>query len=292
MMESEDVLNRQETLAKSGKYLFMEPKTQLAKILKTSIYNFLQKLILCAHDREILYDDVFSKQFFTFIKAMSSSNIRAIRHTAVIFAIKILTTLVIVYNKVINEGIYSEEENGVAEQDVLNVRKQDINALRLQDNKVTLMRVECIQEVSIWIKYFPKIFITQLQAINYLHKLITDMSKDVRYAALETFEALVKTPNILAILKVTLSDFSETIGKRFYDVDTKVSVKAIDIFTVFVKQDNSLISPRRFKLLINLVFDKCYPIGEAAAKFLLHYLQINEENEHMILVQLAKFSIK
>lgn len=36
------------------------------------------------------------------------------------------------------------------------------------------MRVECIQELTIWIKLFPKVFISDLQAFNYLRKLTID----------------------------------------------------------------------------------------------------------------------
>ncbi|KAJ8980035.1 hypothetical protein NQ317_019723, partial [Molorchus minor] len=306
LMESNEVLDQQENLKKTGKYLFMEPKTLLAKVFKISIYNFLHKLILFCHERKILYDEFFSKHLFLFVKAMAFSEIRAIRHTGVIFGL--LMGLLCTPTSMGTTARrpppkYRLVALAIAGREMKSLHSRGIQDLlgsqsRLQDNKTTLMRVECVHELSIWIKYFPKIFITQLQAVNYLCKLITDMrnQKDVRYAALETFEMLARTPGILTILRSFLPDFSEAIGKRFYDVDIKVAIKAIDIFTIFLKMCLlgmiQLLLHIDLSYLLALYLTKFFLSGEAAARFITYYLQTSEENEQMVLKQLAKFSMK
>lgn len=43
---------------------------------------------------------------------------------------------------------------------------------------------------------------------------------------------------------------------------------------------------------MNLVFDKYFPIGEAASRYLISFLEKTEDNEEILLLQLAKFSMK
>ncbi|KAJ8922392.1 hypothetical protein NQ315_004337 [Exocentrus adspersus] len=252
IMSSKAVIGQHDILKRTGRYLLMESKGKLVPFLKAAIYNLLHKLILRAHDR----------------------------------AIKILTPLVLVYNKAVSikEPIPTR----------LKMQKQEINRFldRLYEGRTTLMRVECTHEATIWVRYFPKIFITQLETAKYLLKLVVDPAIKVRYAALETFEALVATPTVLVILKKATPGFSEYIGNRFYDVDVKVAKKAIDIYRALLKYDQSLISTNYFKMLMNLVFDKIFPIGESACQFLIDYLKKTEEYEDLVLVQLAKFSIR
>lgn len=58
----------------------------------------------------------------------------------------------------------------------------------------------------------------------------------MRFAALETFKTFLETADILTLMKSAVPDFAEHIGKRFYDVDIKVAVKAIDIYRILLKR--------------------------------------------------------
>ncbi|KAG5867175.1 hypothetical protein JTB14_030925 [Gonioctena quinquepunctata] len=306
LLETDEVMDGNKNIKDADKYLFMESRSPLIKTLKMGIYNFFKKLIISAHKNNVLYDEFFCKNFFGFIKCMSFSNLISVRHTGAIIAMKILTALVITYNEILQEcnSTSAESSKSNSEKDHLQSQKAAfdnqleyfyfifIKNCRLQENRMLLMRIECIRELQIWIKYLPKMFISDLLVVNYLIKLIVDMSKDVRFAALEACERIVEWPYAMECLKPSLQDFTETIGKRFYDIDHKVAVKAVDIFTALLRSDENFVSTHRFKLIINLIFDKICPIGEAAGKYLTCFFQIQGYSSEIILQRIADISLK
>ncbi|KAG5886515.1 hypothetical protein JTB14_024169 [Gonioctena quinquepunctata] len=88
-------------------------------------------------------------------------------------------------------------------------------------------------------------------------------------------------------LKPSLQEFTETIGKRFYNIDYKVAVEASDIFNVLLRSNEN----HRFKLIISLIFGKIFPTGEAACKYLTCFFQIQGSSE-VILQRIADISLK
>nr|XP_023018695.1 cohesin subunit psc3-like [Leptinotarsa decemlineata] len=304
LLETDEVIDDHEILKSSGRYLFMESRSSLVKTMKMAIYNFFKKLILASYDNNVLFNKFFSKNLFNFIKCMSFSNMMVLRHTGVIIAMKILTALVIIYNNIIHR-LNNSSSSGSVESEKIDRESQRkvfnslieyfyfivIKNCRLQENRLLLMRIECIHEFQVWVKYFPKIFISELQVCTCLNRLIIDSSKDVRYAALEAFERFIESPTIIEFLKPNISEFIEVISKRFYDIDYKVSVKAIDIFTILLQSNENFVSTHHFQLITNLVFDKIFHVAEAAARFLKKFLQVQEYSSECILEKLAKMSL-
>lgn len=72
-------------LQATSRYLMLESRAKLTDAIKMGIYNFLQKFVLIAHENGTLYEDFLTKNFFCFVKCMSFSNLRCVRHTGVIF---------------------------------------------------------------------------------------------------------------------------------------------------------------------------------------------------------------
>ncbi|XP_074028152.1 uncharacterized protein isoform X2 [Leptinotarsa decemlineata] len=191
LLETDEVIDDHETLKSSGRYLFMESRSSLVKTMKMAIYNFFKKLILASYDNNVLFNKFFSKNLFNFIKCMSFSNMMVLRHTGVIIAMKILTALVIIYNNIIHR-LNNSSSSGSVESEKIDRESQRkvfnslieyfyfivIKNCRLQENRLLLMRIECIHEFQVWVKYFPKIFISELQVCTCLNRLIIDSPND------------------------------------------------------------------------------------------------------------------
>ncbi|CAH1119705.1 unnamed protein product [Phaedon cochleariae] len=305
IIDSLEEFDKPEIFESTGRYLLMEPKTDLAKTLKMAIYNFINKLILTAHDKCILYEETFSKNVCSFLKCMSFSNLKAVRHTGVVIGMKILTALVITCDKINRELKNLVRDPNISADSTVSQKREQLNAFNnlleyfyfifiknyhIQDSSMIDMRIECLKELQIWMKLNPKMFITNLQAVDYQMKMIIDRSKDVRFAALVACEGLLKSSGVVKFLEPIKQKFCDTISKRFYDIDYKVAVKAIDIFTIMLRWDEHFISADTVKVMTHLVFDNIFPIGAAACRFLVTLFQ--EYTPEATLEALAKIYMK
>ncbi|XP_057662162.1 uncharacterized protein LOC130897361 [Diorhabda carinulata] len=303
-LESYEVIEQQPELEENGRYLLMERSTYFVKYLKMGLYSFLQNLIQSAHKMGVLYDSILLKCFTVFLRNMEESGLKCVRHTGVVFAVKILTAIVLVFNNIVNDPAYEyaiRHNTEIVEE--LNKRKDILqcsiaslyfifhrNCLN-QDSAVYMMRMECIREAEIWTKYFPKLFVSHFQVINVIIKLITDPSKEVRLLALEACGNIFGMIKVIEFVRPVIEILIKAISQRFYDVNIDVAVKAINIYTYLLEIVPDLVSHEMIAKMKKLVFDEHAPVGQAACNCLLAFFHKNAAKSNHLLLALANILI-
>ncbi|XP_072376844.1 cohesin subunit SA-1-like [Diabrotica undecimpunctata] len=150
------------------------------------------------------------------------------------------------------------------------------------------MRVECIHETKIWIKYFPKLFISDFEIFEIVMKLMIDPSKEVRMAALKVCEELLQIASVRESIKPNQDLLLTAIAGRFCDVDIPLSVKAVDIFTLILKFDLKFINDEICTKVVDIIFNKYAPLGKAACRFFSLWLDLAQKCPDEIIVYIAR----
>lgn len=73
------------------------------KAFRSNLTDFFSRLLRAAHDSEILYDDAFCGAIQSWLVAMSSSPLRAFRHTATVISLAVVSDLASLLNDITKE---------------------------------------------------------------------------------------------------------------------------------------------------------------------------------------------
>jgi len=154
------------------------------------------------------------------------------------------------------------------EQFLNNVFK-DIFIMRYRDICPEI-RVICMDEISVWMKTFPKVFLSD-QYLKYVGWLLNDKSKEVRRSCLTALGALFKDRELCQDLALFTKRFKKRLISMTCDLDQECAVAAIKALTnVLVNRvELSLdFTDEDCESIYQLVFHVHRPIAVAAAEFL------------------------
>nr|CAI5868943.1 unnamed protein product [Callosobruchus analis] len=151
-----------------------------------------------------------------------------------------------------------------------------------------VLAIECAHEIKTWVKYFPKKFICDYEILKHMKTLSVNPSQAVRYETLVVCESFVSTPHIWKHLQPVKGVLLKFVSERLYDVDVKVSVKAVDVFIGVLQHRDSETTVECMNDMVDLVFDKSLPIASAACKFWTIFFGIESDYPEQTLLEILK----
>lgn len=78
-------------------------RSKRMKGFRPNLADFFARLIRATHDSEVLYDDTFCNAVQSWLVAMSSSPVRAFRHTATVVSLTIVSEFALLLNEIVKE---------------------------------------------------------------------------------------------------------------------------------------------------------------------------------------------
>nr|CAH7761677.1 unnamed protein product [Callosobruchus chinensis] len=151
-----------------------------------------------------------------------------------------------------------------------------------------VLAIECAHEIKTWVKCFPKRFISDYEILKHMKTLSINPSKAVRYEALVVCESFVSTPHIWKHLQPVKGVLLKFVSDRLYDVDIKVSVKAVDVFIAVLQHRDSETTVECMNDMIALIFDKVFPVSSAACKFWTIFFDMESTYPEQTLLEILK----
>ncbi|VEN56266.1 unnamed protein product [Callosobruchus maculatus] len=301
-LESIKVLKEHETLKKTGKCLLQE-RAVLAKPLQMGIYYFIHTLVMVGYENKVLFDRELFNKLIKLVKFMSESRISSVKYSGTVFVLKIITAAVKLSARVheemneISDTHYDSLEELMQDRqdldDLINIMYLFFcNKCGIADNKLMVLAIECAHEIKTWVKYFPKKFISDYEILKRMKTLSINPSKAVRYETLVVCESFVSTPQIWKQLQPVKDFFLKFVSDRLYDVDIKVSVKAVDVFIAVLQHRDSETTKVSDEMsdMVALIFDKVFPIASAACKFWTVFFDIESSYPEQTLLEILKIT--
>ena len=265
---------------------------------KQRLGDFLHQFVSQSAEAELLYDEFMMDYVLQLLIEMSASPVRAFRHTGTLCAMKLMSALVTValnVNKEIEdttaqfemERMKSDGERSQDALDMLNDRKselenhqqeveqflnnifKDIFIMRYRDYCPEI-RVICMDEISVWMRTFPKVFLSD-QYLKYVGWLLNDKAKEVRKSCLTALASLVRDKELCTDLALFTKRFRRRLVSMANDVDNECAVMAIRALTNILMNSRELnleLSDQDCESIYTLVFHIHRPIALAAAEFL------------------------
>ncbi|PWN40799.1 hypothetical protein IE81DRAFT_348894 [Ceraceosorus guamensis] len=261
------------------------------KKFRKSLAEFLDRLFQTAAEAEVLYDEVLVETFIAWVSAMSSSSVRAFRHTATDLALWAIGSLAKVSLELAKERASAikarDAERRKARGDKSRLTEFEANVKgisgrkkRVDDALEELMtsvyvhryrdsdpniRTDCVSELSAWMKVQPEQFM-QSSYFRYLGWVLPDTHPDVRIAAIKGISGLYGRGNI----PESVRHFTDLFKGRLVematgDVDLNVRVATIGVLVTIDKR--GLLEDEQRDSLASHIFDVEPKIRIAVAGF-------------------------
>ena len=241
---------------------------------------------------------------------MSNSHVRAFRHTGTLCAMKLMSALVGVALSVNKEIEDTSAQLDMERRKANNERSRDALEM-LSDRKTVLenhqqeveqflnnifkdifimryrdicpeIRVICMDEISVWMRTFPKVFLSD-QYLKYVGWLLNDKAKEVRKSCLTALGTLVRDKDLCADLALFTKRFRKRLVAMANDVDNECAVSAIKALTNILNNAVELnleLDVQDCESIYTLVFHIHRPIAVAAAEFLNNKLFVRGPDMH------------
>ena len=214
-------------------------KSKNLKRFRASLSDFMTRLIENTHPSLILYDDVFSQTFQTWLVAATSSRLRSFRHTATAIALDFVTGLCKVAEEVAKEfNTASRQRNAEAQNPHANKKRLEAleeSVAELHSQKLKIeeylkemfvgvfvhryrdaepsIRCECAQALGQWMQIYPEHYLDG-DHLRYMGWNLTDVSKEARLAAVDALKVLYAKPESLG----SMQHFTERFKARLVEM--------------------------------------------------------------------------
>ncbi|XP_065680400.1 cohesin subunit SA-2 isoform X4 [Hydra vulgaris] len=262
---------------------------------------FITQLVnMCQHG--IIYDDEMIVVLVNWIVTLSSSPVRAFRHTSTFAGLKLMTALIDVALKVGVEidnnkrQLDNENQTAIAKRSREKVEKLKKKSEELKQNQERLedlmnhilnsifvaryrdirpeIRLLCFSEMGIWMIKYSHYFLKE--NLKYLGWTLYDKVSEVRLEVLKVLHELYKNEHLVEQLVLFTGRFKSRIIDMTLDMDTDVAVEAIKIVSILYKY--GVLDTEECSLVEQLVFCDQRKIAHAAGDFLaLHIDQLSSE---------------
>ena len=188
-------------LSKVNQYFYpLISKSKDYKKFRSSLWEFMQRLIEATAVSEILFDDIFCETFQSWLVAASSSKLRAFRHTST-FIILLLVEALCETAVQVSDDFASIKRQKAAEEtkkktDKARLKELELRVKTMQVKKLKLeeyfkdifeavfvhryrdaeasIRTECIRALGAWMKRNPDYFL-QGNYLRYIGWVLTDL---------------------------------------------------------------------------------------------------------------------
>ncbi|KAE8214306.1 hypothetical protein CF327_g2267 [Tilletia walkeri] len=310
VLEADEVVSRVEELQDAAKKESMPSypivtKAPEFKRFRQSLSELLGHLIASAHESEALFDDAFFDTFKTWIIAMSSSSLRAFRHTATLFALFLISSLndalVQVRNALAAAVRQRDAERKKGRSDKARLRdmekkvqeQKDFEAIvksdkedlfssvfvhRYRDADLSI-RCDCVAELGLWMKKYSDQYMSGTY-FTYLGWVLSDAEAPVRLAAIQTMGGLYGKTSLPGPLR----HFTDRFKGRMMDMavgETDVGVRcatfsvlaAIDRHVSDDDENGTILDDSQRDILGVQLFDVEAKIRKACAPFVSTILE-------------------
>ncbi|GAA5880996.1 hypothetical protein JCM1840_007214 [Sporobolomyces johnsonii] len=264
-------------------------KSKGYKKFRSSLAQFLSKLLTAAAD-DILFSTPFYEHFQAWVHALSSSQIRALRHTAtviVLLSLDALTTLEVAIKKEHGQAMRAKEAEAKKgrkdkarlkdmERQVQEIHERLETVEGLEEEAYTsvfvnryrdadyVIRAECISALGSWMKLNPDHWIDG-DYLRYIGWVLSDESKEARRDSVRALFSLYQKDAYIGKLHHFTDRFKgQLVDMAMGEHDLSVRVQAIQV----VRQIDAhgLLDEEQRDEVAQLVFEKERRVRNAAAE--------------------------
>ncbi|KAF7329868.1 SCD domain-containing protein [Mycena kentingensis (nom. inval.)] len=235
----------------------LNSKLPVFKKFRKSLREFLERLISSAAALGSLYTSSLIPTLQQWVVAMSSSQIRSVRHTATVIALELESALCDVAAKVEKEAELSarqregEKKRRGGKGAVANDKGHDAKAAKIREQREKLdefikdvidsvfihryrdldpvIRTDCIEALGVWFTKFPAHFLDN-HYLKYIGWVLPDAASSVRLAALHALAKVYAQPAYAPqVLHFTERFKPRLLEMAAKDVDATVRVAVIGV---------------------------------------------------------------
>ncbi|GAA5939798.1 hypothetical protein JCM10213_007796 [Rhodosporidiobolus nylandii] len=266
-------------------------KTKSYKKFRASLTQFLNKLLVLSADDGLLYSTSFFGHFTSWLFALSSSQIRALRHTATFVVLALLGALSELHVAVKKEhgqavrAKEAEEKKGRKDKGRLRDMQRQVKEVHERLASVeellkesydsvfvnryrdadAVIRAECISALGSWMKIDPDLWIDG-DYLRYIGWVLSDESKDARRESVKALFSLYQKDTHIG----KLHHFTDHFRQRLVDMavaehDMSVRIQAIHVCRQI--DHHGLLDDKQRDEVATLVFEREKRVRTAAAEF-------------------------
>nr|XP_046261059.1 cohesin subunit SA-2 isoform X2 [Scatophagus argus] len=276
--------------------------------------DFVSVLVTqCQHS--VIFDSYLMNTLISLLTELSSSYVRAFRHTCTLAAVKLLSSLVGV---ALSLGVSIENSQKLYEvQKAKTMRQKSTMRERIQKNITELqekraemesmmdiifkgvflkryrdvlpeIRSICMEELGLWMKLYSSVFLND-SYLKYIGWMMYDKVPDVRLKCVLGLQGLYEDPLLLPKLDLFTTRFKDRIISMTLDKDSEVAVQTMKLLVVISKTSDDVLSPEDYKQLLQFVYSSQRPLAATAGELLFSRLlntvapasdTLNEEEAH------------
>ncbi|XP_077387251.1 cohesin subunit SA-2 [Festucalex cinctus] len=251
--------------ASSGSYPLSGTRPGL-KRFRANLCEFARVLVRSCRN-SLIYDEYLFPFLLSLLTGMSDSQVRALRHTSTLIAIKIMSGMVEVVVAVslqlqtIQRRYDLEQGKDVEDQDSQRLEELRASMRELLENKEELssmmnatfrgifvhryrdhlvdIRAACMEELGVWIKTDPETFLND-GCIKYLGWMMNDKQSVVRLQCVRSLRGLYKEEEFHSHLELFTSKFKKRMLNMVMDKDSDVAVEVIKLLLQIQSTDEGL----------------------------------------------------
>ncbi|GAA5843847.1 hypothetical protein JCM9279_000166 [Rhodotorula babjevae] len=266
-------------------------KSKPYKKFRDSLSQFLQKLLAASAD-DLLFSTAFYEHFQAWVHAMSSSQIRALRHTAtvvVLLCVNALSTLHVQVRKEHAQIVRAKEaEEKKSRKDKARLRDMERQVKEAHERLETVeafmdesytsvfvnryrdadavIRSECISSLGTWMKLDPDHWIDG-DYLRYIGWVLSDQSKEARRESVKALLSLYQKDAYLGKLHHFTDRFKQQlVGMAVGEHDLAVRVQALQVVHQIDKHGLLEDDKQRDEVAM-LIYEKEPRVRAAAADF-------------------------
>ncbi|KAG1740516.1 uncharacterized protein EDB91DRAFT_353827 [Suillus paluster] len=269
-------------------------KLPVFKRFRASLSELISRLVLSAADVGALYTSDMVTTLQTWVVAMSSSQIRAFRHTATAVALEVETALCQVAAAVEKEAeIVGRQREGERKRRAANkaqsVREKDLDgkAAEVRKRRAALaeylkeivdgvfvhryrdldphIRAECVRAMGQWFTHYPAHFL-DASYLRYVGWVLSDSATPVRLEAVRALSAVYAQAEYIG----GLMNFTARFKPRLLEMaarDTELAVRTAVLGVLGAVDQHSLLEDEEREQMCQLVFDGEVRVRKAVAGF-------------------------
>jgi cohesin complex subunit SA-1/2 len=265
-------------------------KDKKFKGFRNRFTEFFSKLLQVSHSSSVLYeDDTLLGHIRTWIVAMSSMGLRAIRHTTTVALLAMMMELCRLRAEL--QSSISTQERSKKRANAKATKESQERAKKMDKiiddfyNQVFMhrskdvdpkIRKDCWKFLGYATRTYRGKYLNSTSLNRFSHAL-SDPDHNVRLEAIHAIQKL-EGPNVEAPLRTFTARFmSRFIKMAVHDSELSVRRALIDLLLEISSNDETSISEDEMKSIISLIFDPDSKIRLGAAKFFVLYVTENQE---------------
>ncbi|XP_061642866.1 cohesin subunit SA-2 isoform X2 [Phyllopteryx taeniolatus] len=256
----------------------------------------------------LIYDDYLFPSLLSLLTGMSDSQVRALRHTSTLIAMKLMSGLVEVVvavsiqlqtirwrydlekGKTVEaqdsqrleelKGAISELlENKEELSSMMNATFRGIFVHRYRDRLVEI-RAACMEELGVWVSTDPENFLND-GCIKYLGWMMNDKESVVRLQCVRILQGLYQEEDFIGRLELFTSRFKKRLLNMVMDKEYEVAVEVVKLLLQIHQSTDEGLQEEECAQIYPLVYATNRSLASAAGLFLYMRLKsvIDRENE-------------